>query len=345
MPPQTYPNVQPTDPTQLKRKDLQSDQDVRWCPGCGDYSILAQVQRVLPELGVPKEKHVFISGIGCSSRFPYYMDTYGMHSIHGRAPAVATGIKAFNPELTVWVITGDGDGLSIGGNHLMHALRRNIGLKIILFNNRIYGLTKGQYSPTSETGKKTKSTPMGSIDNPFSPTSVALGARASFVARSVDGDAKHLQSMLRRMAAHRGSAFLEVYQNCVIFNDGAFNFLGDKRTRIDNVVNLTHGEPLVWGKDGAKGLVMDTQTFRPKVVNVADVDRSQLMKHDEANPMLAHVLATLEPPEYPTPMGVIRAVESPTYEELMKEQLDDASAKKPGGSVQALLEHGDTWRV
>ena len=345
MPPETYPTVPATDPSKLTRKDLQSDQDVRWCPGCGDYSILAQVQRILPELGISKEKHVFISGIGCSSRFPYYMDTYGMHSIHGRAPAVATGIKAFNPDLTVWVITGDGDGLSIGGNHLMHALRRNIGLKIILFNNRIYGLTKGQYSPTSETGKKTKSTPMGSIDNPFSPSTVALGARASFVARSVDGDAKHLQAMLRRMAAHQGSAFLEVFQNCVIFNDGAFNFLGDKRTRIENVVTLEHGQPLRWGKDRSKGLVMDTATFRPKQVNVADVDEKDLMVHDESNPMLAQVLATMEAPEYPTPMGVIRAVETPTYEELMKDQLDEAQAKKPGGSVQALLEQGDTWTV
>ena len=345
MPPETYPSVRPTDPTGLQRKDLQSDQDIRWCPGCGDYSILAQVQRVLPELGIPKEKYVFVSGIGCSSRFPYYMDTFGIHSIHGRAPAVATGIKAFNPDLTVWVITGDGDGLSIGGNHLMHALRRNIGLKIILFNNRIYGLTKGQYSPTSEPGKKTKSTPMGSIDNPFSPTAVALGARASFVARSVDGDAKHLQSMLRRMAQHEGSAFLEVYQNCVIFNDGAFNFLGDKRTRIENVVSLEHGKPLRWGKDRSKGLVMDTATFRPRVVDVADVDESQLMVHDETNPMLAQVLATLEPPEYPTPMGVVRAVQTPTYERLMKEQLEEASAKKPGGSVQSLLEMGDTWTV
>ncbi len=345
MPPETYPTLPSTDPTQLQKKDLQSDQDIRWCPGCGDYSILAQVQRVLPELGIPKEKYVFVSGIGCSSRFPYYMNTYGMHSIHGRAPAVATGIKTFNPDLTVWVITGDGDGLSIGGNHLMHALRRNVGLKIILFNNRIYGLTKGQYSPTSEPGTKTKSTPMGSIDNPFSPTAVALGARASFVARSVDGDAKHLQAMLRRMARHRGSAFLEVYQNCVIFNDGAFNFLGDKRTRIENVITLEHGKPLVWGKDGKKGLVMDTQTFRPRVVDVADVEPSQLMVHDETNPMLAHVLATLEPPEYPTPMGVVRAVETPTYEEMMKTQLAEARQNKPPSPVQALLEQGDTWTV
>ena len=345
MPPETQPTIQPTDPSNLKKKDFQSDQDIRWCPGCGDYSILAQVQKVLPELGISRERHVFVSGIGCSSRFPYYMNTYGIHSIHGRAPAVATGIKAFRPDLTVWVITGDGDGLSIGGNHLMHALRRNIGLKIILFNNRIYGLTKGQYSPTSETGKKTKSTPMGSIDNPFCPTSVALGARASFVARSVDGDAKHMQAMLRRMAAHQGSAFLEVFQNCVIFNDGAFNFIGDKRTRIENVITLEHGQPLRWGKDGAKGLVMDTTTFRPKVVDVADVAPEQLMVHDETNPMLAQVLSALEAPEYPTPMGVIRAVESPTYEARMEEQIEAARAKKPGGSVQALLEQGDTWTV
>ncbi len=345
MPPETYPQVQPSDPSQLDRKDFQSDQDIRWCPGCGDYSILAQVQRVLPELGIPKERHVFVSGIGCSSRFPYYMNTFGVHSIHGRAPALATGIKAFDPDLTVWVITGDGDGLSIGGNHLIHALRRNIGLKIILFNNRIYGLTKGQYSPTSETGKKTKSTPMGSIDNPFCPTSVALGARASFVARTVDGDAKHLQAMLRRMAAHEGSAFLEVFQNCVIFNDGAFNFLGDKRTRIQNVLLLEHGKPLRWGKDGAKGLVMDTATFRPRVVDVDDVDEAQLIVHDETNPMLAQVLSMLEAPEFPTPMGVIRSEETMTYEARMADQIAQARAKKPGGSVQALLEQADTWTV
>ncbi|MCA9561082.1 MAG: 2-oxoacid:ferredoxin oxidoreductase subunit beta [Myxococcales bacterium] len=339
-----YPNLPSTDASALTRKDFATDQDVRWCPGCGDYSILAQVQRTLPELGIPREDYVFISGIGCSSRFPYYMDTYGMHSIHGRAPAVASGVKALRPELNVWVITGDGDALSIGGNHLMHALRRNIGLKIILFNNRIYGLTKGQYSPTSEQGKTTKSTPMGSIDYPFNPVGVALGAEATFVARAVDVDARHLQSMIQRMAAHEGTALLEVYQNCNIFNDGAYAYLSDRRTKVEHELKLEHGKPLRFGPKNEKGIMLD-RSMRPIVVEVEDVGEDALLVHDETNPTLSYLLSQLLHPDFPTPVGVFRCVERPSYERMMSAQVDEAKRRKPGAKVQQAIEAAHIWTV
>jgi 2-oxoglutarate ferredoxin oxidoreductase subunit beta len=267
-----YPTVPATDPSLLTKKDFQTDQDPRWCPGCGDYSILAQVQRILPELGIPKEQIVFISGIGCSSRFPYYMNTYGMHSIHGRAPAIASGVKTLRPGLSVWVVTGDGDALAIGGNHFIHALRRNMDLKILMFNNRIYGLTKGQYSPTSEQGKKTKSSPAGAPDYPFNPISVALSAEATFVARAADIDAKGLPAVLERAARHKGSAFIEIYQNCPIFNDGAHAYLTDRKTKAEHELRLEHGKPLRFGPNGEKGIALDAR-MQPVVVDVADVRR------------------------------------------------------------------------
>ena len=340
-----YPNLPPSNITTLNRKDFATDQDVRWCPGCGDYSILAQVQRTLPTLGIPREDFVFISGIGCSSRFPYYMDTYGMHSIHGRAPAIASGVKCLRPNLKVWVITGDGDGLSIGGNHLIHALRRNVELKIIMFNNRIYGLTKGQYSPTSEIGKVAKSTPMGSIDYPFEPVGVALGAEATFVARTVDVDAKHLQETIRRAAAHRGTAFIEVLQNCNIFNDGAWAHVTDRRTKHDNELRLQHGEPLTFGKEREKGVALDAKTMRPVVVNVAEHGIENLVVHDETNASMAYFLSQLRRPDYPTAVGVFRCVERPTYDEMMSAQIDAAREQKPGVVVQDLLDSGHTWEV
>ncbi len=341
----TFPNIPSTDASNLTRKDFATDQDVRWCPGCGDYSILAQVQRTLPTLGIPREDFVFISGIGCSSRFPYYMDTYGMHSIHGRAPAIASGVKCTNPDLSVWVITGDGDGLSIGGNHLIHALRRNIGLKIILFNNRIYGLTKGQYSPTSEKGKVSKSTPMGSIDYPFQPVQVALGADATFVARTVDVDANHMQAMIKRAAAHEGTAFIEVLQNCPIFNDGAWTHISDRREKHAHELRLENGKPLRFGKSGEKGVALDPATMRPVVVDVTDDNVDRLLVHDETNPTTAYFLSQLTHPDYPTPVGVFRCVERPTYESMLTAQLDAAKKRKPNSNVQELLESGHTWVV
>ena len=339
-----YPTVEHTDPSAHTRKDFQSDQDVRWCPGCGDYSILAQVQRVLPELGIPRENFVFVSGIGCSSRFPYYMDTYGIHSIHGRAPAIASGIKALRPNLSVWVVTGDGDGLSIGGNHMIHALRRNIDLKILLFNNRIYGLTKGQYSPTSELGKRTKSTPMGSIDYPFNPISIALSAEATFVARAVDVDAKLMQSVLARAAAHKGAAFVEIYQNCNIFNDGAFTYVSDRRTKHEHELRLEHGKPLRFGKQREWGIALD-HAMHPVVVDVAEHGEENLLHHDEGNASLAFFLSRLVHPEFPTPVGVFRSVERPSYDAMLAGQLETAKARTPGASLQGLLDSGDTWVV
>ena len=291
----------------LTRKDFVSDQDVRWCPGCGDYAILAQVQKVMPELGVPREDIVFISGIGCSSRFPYYMNTYGFHSIHGRAPAIATGLKVARPELSVWVVTGDGDALSIGGNHLIHILRRNIDVNILLFNNRIYGLTKGQYSPTSEQGKVTKSTPMGSVDYPFNPISVALGADSSFVARTVDVEAKHLQDIVRRAYEHRGTSFVEILQNCNIFNDGAFGALTEKDTKADAQLVLEHGKPLIFGKHRDQGIRMRGHAL--EVVPLGNgVTEADLVVHDETDQVLAFLLSLMSPPKFPTPIGVFRAV-------------------------------------
>jgi 2-oxoglutarate/2-oxoacid ferredoxin oxidoreductase subunit beta len=334
-------------PVKLTAKDFKSDQEVRWCPGCGDYAILSAVQGFMPSLGIPRERIVFVSGIGCSSRFPYYMNTFGMHSIHGRAPAIATGLAVTRRDLSVWVITGDGDALSIGGNHLIHALRRNVNLKILLFNNQIYGLTKGQYSPTSERGKITKSTPMGSLDHPFNPVSVALGAEATFVARSIDSDRAHLTEVLRKAAAHRGTAFVEVYQNCNIFNDGAFDELKEADTRADHQIRLEHGQPIRFGADGEKGVRL-TEEARVEIVDVADVGVEGLLVHDEhrKEPSLAFMLSRLAHSTHkPTPIGVFRDVDRPVYDELMAEQLDAAAAKQGRGDLVKLLHSGDTWRL
>lgn len=331
---------------ELTAKDFASDQDIRWCPGCGDYAILAQMKKVMPTLGIPREKLVFVSGIGCSSRFPYYMNTYGVHSIHGRAPAVALGVKSTNPELSVWVITGDGDGLSIGGNHLLHAIRRNVDIKIILFNNRIYGLTKGQYSPTSEFGKRTKSSPMGSVDFPLHPLSVAIGAEATFVARALDVDTKHLEYVLGRAAAHKGAAFVEVYQNCNIFNDGAFEYVAGKGFREDNAIYLEHNKPLVFGKDKRKGIRLNGMT--PEVVELgAGVNENDLLFHDEKaqEPSLAYLLSRMRHPQFPEPMGVFRCISAPTYEVLLQEQVKKAVASKGEGTLEALFDDGETWVV
>jgi 2-oxoglutarate ferredoxin oxidoreductase subunit beta len=335
-----------TAPVKLTAKDFASDQDVRWCPGCGDYSILAQTQRILPELGIPKEKYVFVSGIGCSSRFPYYMDTYGFHGIHGRASAIATGVKVSRPELSVWVATGDGDLLSIGGNHFIHVMRRNINLKILLFNNRIYGLTKGQASPTSEHGKKTKSTPFGSIDYPFNPIGLALGADGTFVARSMDRDAKHLQETLLRAARHHGTAFIEIFQNCNIFNDGAFFLYTEKETKSDNVLVLVHGKPMVFGKEKDKGIRLDG--FRPVIVSLKDgkYGVNDLVVHDETSRDLANILSHFsDHPEFPVPVGVFYAVERPTYEEELADQIELAKKKFGEGDLDKLLNSGSTWVI
>jgi len=327
----------------LTRKDFVSDQTVRWCPGCGDYSILAQVQKVLPELGVAKEDIVFISGIGCSSRFPYYMDTYGMHSIHGRAPTIATGLAVANPDLTVFVITGDGDGLSIGGNHLLHAMRRNINLNIILFNNRIYGLTKGQYSPTSRQGKITKSSPMGSIEQPLNPIAMALAAEATFVARSIDSDPKHLGETLKRAAEHKGVSFVEVYQNCVIFNAQEWGGLGDRRQRSEYALYLQDGEPMIFGKSHDKAIRLNG--FTPEVVQVDDVDPSEILVHDSSSTELAFILSSMENPKYPAPMGVIRDVQKAEYAESLLQQVADAQEAKGAGDLNKLYRASDLWMV
>ena len=328
----------------LTRKDFTSDQDVRWCPGCGDYSILAQVQKIFPELGVPKENVVFISGIGCSSRFPYYMNTYGFHSIHGRAPAIATGLKVSRPDLMVWVVTGDGDGLSIGGNHLMHALRRNVDLKILLFNNRIYGLTKGQYSPTSELGKVTKSTPMGSTDHPLNPIMLALGVEATFVARTIDVEAKHQQDVLKRAAEHKGAAFVEILQNCNVFNDGAFSALTDRETKADTQLVLEHGKPMIFGKNKDRGIRLKGMT--PEVVTLGNgVSANDLLVHDENDIMLGFLLSRMAPPAFPTPIGVFRILQRPTFDALMNNQIQDAVAKSGEGDIEQLLYRGDVWTV
>ncbi|MFB7929241.1 MULTISPECIES: 2-oxoacid:ferredoxin oxidoreductase subunit beta [Streptomyces] len=330
-------------------KDFKSDQEVRWCPGCGDYAILAAVQGFMPELGLAKENIVFVSGIGCSSRFPYYMNTYGMHSIHGRAPAIATGLASSRRDLSVWVVTGDGDALSIGGNHLIHALRRNVNLKILLFNNRIYGLTKGQYSPTSEVGKITKSTPMGSLDAPFNPVSLAIGAEASFVARTVDSDRKHLTEVLRQAAAHQGTALIEIYQNCNIFNDNAFEALKDKQQAEEAVIRLEHGRPIRFGADLAKGVVRDPLTGDLKVVAVTPDNEDRVLVHDahSPSPTTAFALSRLADPDtlHHTPIGVFRAVDRPVYDTQMTDQLDQAIEQHGKGDLGALLAGGDTWTV
>jgi len=332
----------------LKPKDFKSDQEVRWCPGCGDYAVLAAVQGFMPELNIPRENIVFVSGIGCSSRFPYYMNTYGMHSIHGRAPAIATGLSTSRPDLSVWVVTGDGDALSIGGNHLIHALRRNVNLTILLFNNQIYGLTKGQYSPTSELGKVTKSSPMGSLDAPFNPVSVALGAEATFVARSLDSDRAHLQSVLRAAAEHEGTALVEIYQNCNIFNDGAFDVLKDPATREDEALLMEHGQPLRFGAEGTKAVIRDAHGRLVIEDNVLDHD-PRIVVHDAVTDDLPYAFAlsrlSLQVPGC-TPMGVFRSVSRPSYDSLMTAQLDAAAEdENVDDALQDLIEGRDTWSV
>ncbi|MEO3768499.1 2-oxoacid:ferredoxin oxidoreductase subunit beta [Streptomyces sp. B8F3] len=330
-------------------KDFKTDQEVRWCPGCGDYAVLAAVQGFMPELGLAKENIVFVSGIGCSSRFPYYMNTYGMHSIHGRAPAIATGLSSTRRDLSVWVVTGDGDALSIGGNHLIHALRRNVNLKILLFNNRIYGLTKGQYSPTSEVGKVTKSTPMGSLDAPFNPVSLALGAEASFVARTVDSDRKHLTETLRAAAAHPGTALIEIYQNCNIFNDNAFEVLKDREQAQEAVIRLQHGQPIRFGADDHKGVVRNPATGDLEIVEVTPSNEADILVHDAhaATPTTAFALSRLADPNtlHHTPIGILRDVNRQVYDTEMAEQLDDAVQQKGKGDLAGLLAGGDTWTV
>jgi 2-oxoglutarate ferredoxin oxidoreductase subunit beta len=331
----------------LGRKDFQSDQEVRWCPGCGDYSILANVQLLMPELGVKPENLVFVSGIGCAARFPYYMNVYGLHGIHGRAPAIATGVALARPDLDVWVITGDGDALSIGGNHLLHALRRNVNITIVMFNNQIYGLTKGQYSPTSEVGKITKSSPFGSLDHPFNPLAVALGAEATFVARTHDMDRKHMMEVLRRAHFHRGAAFVEVYQNCNVFNDAAFEAITAKEARSEMLIELQHGEPVRFGSDAERGVVLN-EFAECEVVNVADVGVEKLIVHDEQreSPALAFALARLaSAPTMPTPIGVFRAVERPTYELEVQRQIVGAVERQGPGDLAALVGSGATWDV
>jgi 2-oxoglutarate/2-oxoacid ferredoxin oxidoreductase subunit beta len=339
----------PTEAPALTRRDFQSDQEVRWCPGCGDYAVLAAVQSVFPELGIPKERFVIVSGIGCSSRFPYYMNTYGFHTIHGRAPAIATGLKVTRPELDVWVVTGDGDALSIGGNHLIHTLRRNVGVKILLFNNRIYGLTKGQYSPTSEIGKRTKSTPLGSVDYPFNPLSLALGAAATFVARSVDIFQGHLKETLRRAAAHLGSAFVEIYQNCNIFNDYAFAYMTDKEKRQTDVLYLEHGKPLVYGPEEARrGIRLDGTTCRLEsfpMGNGRGEEDCLVWDETRSDPALAFLLAQLGPPAFPTPVGVLRAVDAPSYEQGVVAQIAAQRERLGDGGLEGLLYSGETWKV
>jgi 2-oxoglutarate/2-oxoacid ferredoxin oxidoreductase subunit beta len=333
--------------TQLTRKDYLTDQEVRWCPGCGDYSILANVQRVMPELGIPLEKMVWVSGIGCSSRFPYYMNTYGFHTIHGRAPAFAMGIKVANPELSVWIATGDGDGLSIGGNHLMHCIRRNLDVKILLFNNRIYGLTKGQYSPTSEFGKVTKSTPSGSADQPLDPASFAIGCGGSFVARSIDTDAAHLGEMLRRAGHHGGTAFVEIYQNCNVFNDGAFDSFTDKDKRAERQLRVEHNKPLLFGVDNTKGLRINPRNLSLEVVTIGEngITADDVIVHDETSATLAYMLARMPYPQFPVAVGVLYAVSRPTYDGTLREQQEAAKQKFGDGDLAKLLNSGNTWQV
>ncbi|WP_433504338.1 2-oxoacid:ferredoxin oxidoreductase subunit beta [Pseudonocardia halophobica] len=339
----------PTTDAKQTAKDYTSDQEVRWCPGCGDYAVLAAVRQFLPTLGIRRENTVFVSGIGCSSRFPYYLNTYGMHSIHGRAPTIATGLAVSRPDLSVWVVTGDGDALSIGGNHLIHALRRNVNLKILLFNNRIYGLTKGQYSPTSEVGKITKSTPMGSLDHPFNPISLALGAEASFVGRALDSDRKGLTEVLGAAAAHRGSALVEIFQDCPIFNDGSFDLLRKPETKDQRLVHVVDGEPITFGPEDDKFAVVQ-RGFRLEVVKAADVDPSEIMVHDANNLELAFALSRLSDQDLNhTVTGIFRNVDRTTYDDAARAQLQqakDLAAQKPGGTdLQALLTGRDTWTI
>lgn len=337
-------------PTPLSPKDFTSDQDVRWCPGCGDYSILKQVQSIMPETGRQKEDVVFISGIGCSSRFPYYMDTYGMHSIHGRAPAIASGVKTMRPDLSVWLITGDGDSLSIGGNHLIHVLRRNVDLNVLMFNNEIYGLTKGQYSPTSPTGKVTKSTPMGSLDHPFNPLALVAGADGSFIARAMDRDPKHLREVLLAADQHRGTSFLEIYQNCNVFNDGAFEVFTDKSSKPESTLFLEHGQPLLFGAENEKGIVLDG--FTPRVVNLNDGkwSKEDLWIHDKSDKFKSSMLfrffgTTVWEEDLPRPFGIFYQKERSTYEKDLNAQLDRAIEAKGSGDLDALLKGRNTWTI
>lgn len=336
----------------LTKADFESDQEIRWCPGCGDYSILSAVQKFLPTLGIPKEKFVFVSGIGCSSRFPYYMDCYGFHTIHGRAPAVATGVKLANPELHVWVVTGDGDALSIGGNHLLHLLRRNVDLKLLLFNNQIYGLTKGQYSPTSEVGKVTKSTPSGSVDYPVNPLSLALGAEATFIARTVDNDHKHMAEVLREASQHQGTAFVEIYQNCVIFNDDAFAYMSERSVREEQQLQLKHGEPLQFGKGKIKGITFKNLVAEIIPVPSGSADEAKALGvtiYDRNNESLAWAISRLDPKQFPTPVGVLYQKQRSTFDKLVVSQVRDAQSKRPPKSADeeltSLFSSGNTWQV
>ncbi len=332
----------------LTRKDFQTDNDVRWCPGCGDYAILATMQRVLPELGVKRENIVFVSGIGCAARFPYYMETYGMHTIHGRAPTIATGLKLAQPELDVWVISGDGDSLSIGGNHTLHMLRRNVNLKVLLFNNRIYGLTKGQYSPSSERGKVTKSTPAGSIDYPVNPLQFAIGAGATFIARTLDREPKHLAEILKAAHAHVGTSYIEILQNCVVFNDGAFAHVSEGKERKLHQLFLEHKKPLVYA-DGKKGIGFSTAEMKPFVIDLEQEPArlGEVMVHDDADPtgLMSSIYSQMDYPEFPVPLGVFRAQERPSYDGLVEQQGQELLAKRGKGRLQELLYSGDMWTV
>jgi 2-oxoglutarate ferredoxin oxidoreductase subunit beta len=332
-------------PLPFNKEDFVSGQEVRWCPGCGDYAILATAQRTLAKFNVPREKYVFVSGIGCSSRFPYYMNTYGFHTIHGRAPTIASGLKCVNPDLSVWVVTGDGDGLSIGGNHLVHCMRRNVDLNILLVNNQIYGLTKGQYSPTSEMGKVTKSTPMGSIDYPINALCIAIASEATFIARTLDTDPIHMSMIMERAMKHKGVSFVEIYQNCIIFNDKTFAPVIGRENREDRMVYLEHGKPLVFGKQKDKSIRLNG--LKPEVVPYKEGDTKDLVVHDEklGTPHYAYLLTQMTYPEMPVPFGVLRAIEKPTYEEMMTNQIKDSTKKRGKGTLQDLIYGGETWTV
>jgi len=329
----------------LTRQDFVSDQDVRWCPGCGDYAILSQVQKLFPTLGISKEKFLLISGIGCSSRFPYYMDTYGFHSIHGRAPALATGAKIANPDLSVWVVTGDGDAMSIGGNHFIHVLRRNIDMNILMFNNRIYGLTKGQYSPTSEVGKITKSTPMGSLDYPFNPPQLALGASGTFIARTIDREQKHMGPILEEAHKHKGTSFVEIYQNCNIFNDGAFSDLTEKETKAETQLVLEQGKPMIFGAENNKGLILDGSNF--KVVKLgSDYNADDILKHDKEDKNLAMLLSEITyNPDLPVPIGILYQETKSTYDDMMTNQIEEAKQKNESADLEKLFFGTNSWVV
>jgi len=334
-------------PVALTAKDLTSDQEVRWCPGCGDYAIIKGVRSALAEIGTPKEKTVFISGIGCAARFPYYMATYGFHTIHGRAPAFATGLKLANPELDIWVVTGDGDCLSIGGNHTLHVIRRNVDVNVMLFNNAIYGLTKGQYSPTSRVGTKSPSTPLGSVDNPVSAVEFALGSGARFVARSIDTLQKHLPVVLKRAHAHKGASFVEIFQNCIVYNDGAFAHFTDRSIAADTQVHVEHGKPLLFGKENDKGIRVNTSTLKLEVVTVGEngVTEDDILVHDETNKVIATLLAQMQPPTFPVALGVIYCEDGPEYVSAVYDQVELAKSKQKAVPVNELLHSGHTWRV